>query len=299
MYSGTPVDNGRFVGPRGDADANLEAIEVIDFASGAVERSVEVDAEVAAAFTDRLFWSVTPAVGDRVLVSAGSGDAPNPAPALIVDLDAETAEVIQLAPRALLMHAPLIRPAATATAAGSTSSTTAVPATTAPPTTAAPAPDVRAVDVMNALLPEGVCTPPGDGWPSGGPVQLVDGTGETFRTPDEPDKYGSLVPQGNYIAETVVAGYADVDGDGVEDVVSDLTCSGSPQERCCAGRGSIVSYAVVLGVDSDGRLSLVGHAIGPTTENSEYKTITGVELVGSSVVTVERCVRSAGSDGRG
>ena len=90
---------------------------------------------------------------------------------------------------------------------------------------------------QTALIPAGTC---GDGerfgWDQRYPIQLEDGSGEEF------DEAGV----GAGIMDSRLVGAEDMNGDGVEDAVLVVDCTGSPKDECCAGRMSTANFVVVL-----------------------------------------------------
>ena len=91
--------------------------------------------------------------------------------------------------------------------------------------------------VKAALIPAGSC---GDGetfgWHQPYPIQLEDGSGEQF------DASGV----GAGILSSRLVGIQDMNGDGREDAVLVVDCTGSPKDLCCAGRTSTANFVIVL-----------------------------------------------------
>jgi hypothetical protein len=156
---------------------------------------------------------------------------------------------------------------------------------------AAPPVDIRSFDFENALMPIGTCSPPGTWWKSVGPVQLHDGEGENFVPHD--DGY-----EGTNIMGVSTVGYADMDHDGTDDAVLEVTCSGSPKAYCCAGRTSIEDFIVPLRVRDDDQLEIIGSAIGPANHGGEATEIRGARIRGATIITEEYYVYDLGADER-
>ncbi len=113
------------------------------------------------------------------------------------------------------------------------------------------------------------------------PVQLNGGKGEAF--PDGTDGAGIAVQ------DVKVIGYADLDGNGTTDVLAEVTCSGSPAAMCCAGRGSILPFAVPLRL-RDGRLEVIGSAITGAESTDNLYRLDDIQLVGGDIRTVQALV---------
>ena len=121
--------------------------------------------------------------------------------------------------------------------------------------------DVRAVDFGNALLPGNSCR--GNPYP----IQLVGGE-------------GSAGQDGEYreVWSVTVEGFADLDGNGVEDAVLDVGCSG--------GGLAVWTEIAPISVNADGSLYLVG---GVSLGSNEYKVKTSgvLSVAGGSIVAAE------------
>ncbi len=143
--------------------------------------------------------------------------------------------------------------------------------------TPAPTPDFRvsAEAAQTALIPAGTC---GDGerfgWDQRYPIQLEDGSGEEF------DEAGV----GAGIMDSRLVGAEDMNGDGVEDAVLVVDCTGSPKDECCAGRMSTANFVVVL--DMSGATSTrIGDPIAAT--HVEIPEGDGSREVDGETVTIE------------
>ncbi|GAB6859502.1 VWA domain-containing protein [Microbacterium xylanilyticum] len=91
------------------------------------------------------------------------------------------------------------------------------------------------------LIPAGSCGSGKDvGWNQSLPIQLQDGSGEAFPPGD-----GS---GGASILGARLVGGVDLTGDGVDDAVLVIQCSGTPKAQCCAGRASILDAVIALDV---------------------------------------------------
>ena len=143
-------------------------------------------------------------------------------------------------------------------------------------------------DFLNAELPANVCWAADRGWPHDHGIQLVGGTG-IARTSD-----GSF--EGASVIRSSVLGRADIDGNGSEEVVMSLLCSGSLPETCCAGRSSTMTTVVVFTVQNGDTLKQVACGLmgGSSEPGDKYgpapRKITSVELRGTTVVTTESVI---------
>lgn len=93
-------------------------------------------------------------------------------------------------------------------------------------------PAISDESVGQLLIPAGACT----SWNHTRPIQLVSGQGESF------DSDGS----GAGILTTRLVGATDLTGDGADDAVLIVRCTGTPAAQCCAGRGSTLSTVIAL-----------------------------------------------------
>ncbi|WP_424708152.1 hypothetical protein [Microbacterium sp. SLBN-111] len=93
-------------------------------------------------------------------------------------------------------------------------------------------PSISDQSVGTLLVPAGACV----GWGPSKPVQLSGGKGETF------DSSGS----GTGILDTRLIGAKDLTGDGADDAVLLIDCTGTPAAHCCAGRASILPTVIAL-----------------------------------------------------
>lgn len=141
--------------------------------------------------------------------------------------------------------------------------------------------DASSVDLLNATLPSGTCGDGSTGWPHD-PIPLVNGEGESV---DASGGFG-----GASITDTTVLGYADFDQDGSDDALLSLSCFGSPIAMCCAGRASILTFAVPVTVGADGSVQLIGGAITGGYSNEAMREIREISLTGTTVVTTELIV---------
>ena len=149
------------------------------------------------------------------------------------------------------------------------------------------APEVTDETVKDLLIPAGTC---GDGssigWDQVEPIQLRDGEGESF----DDDVRGAGV------LESALIGAVDVSGDGAEEAVVSLKCTGSPKEMCCAGRTSSLDFIAVLDLTGE-TPRRVGDTITPTapedrsgTEQSRAFDGDAATLDGTTVVTYQTLV---------
>ena len=111
--------------------------------------------------------------------------------------------------------------------------------------------------VSELLIPAGACTQ----WEGSRPIQLSSGQGENF----------DAGQSGTGILSTQLVGRADLNGDGADDTVLVIECTGTPIASCCAGRSSIQASVIALdlsGVDP----ALIGQPINggdPMTFNGD------------------------------
>lgn len=143
-------------------------------------------------------------------------------------------------------------------------------------------PDVRAVDFLSATLPAGSCN--FGSWQSSNPIRLNKGSGNS-----DPYSPASGEFSGVSVNATQVVGYADVDGDGSEEAVLAIDCAGSPVELCCAGRSSLLTFAIAVRRAGDG-LQLVGEPIVGLPISGAESEIAEVRLEGSTIVTRESVI---------
>ena len=167
--------------------------------------------------------------------------------------------------------APLAIPATTAAVA----TTQPPPGTTAAVTTIASAtsaavvtPDIRQVDLLNALMPEGVCR---WGRPDPQPIQLQAGKGNTGDLGS--DNYHEIIG-------VSILGYVDVDSDGAVDAVLSTSCTG--------GGLHIDDYGVALAWDGAQLRVIGGGEISPTGGSGGSSGRIGtVRLDGTTVLAEE------------
>ncbi len=118
--------------------------------------------------------------------------------------------------------------------------------------------------VANYLIPAGACPQ----WEGSKPIQLKNGQGENFDA-DE---------RGTGIVETKFIGKADLNGDGSEDAVLAIDCTGTPVAHCCAGRASVLTTIVALDVSS-GDPTLIGQPLdGEELDSSEGEVSAYISL---------------------
>ncbi|HHU38570.1 MAG TPA: hypothetical protein GXZ45_04715 [Propionibacterium sp.] len=137
--------------------------------------------------------------------------------------------------------------------------------------------------VLNSVLPPHVCWDGTGGWDSDWPIPLTDGVG-VAREPD-----GTFAGVG--VMQTEVLGQADMDGDGQQELVLSMWCSGSEPENCCAGQSSLMP---TIGVFKAGPVlrqvapSLMGGASAPGNEyGPAARKIDSATLRGTTIVTTE------------
>lgn len=135
--------------------------------------------------------------------------------------------------------------------------------------------------VEDALLPPGSCTAWAgeEQW-----IQLRDGQGEAV---NESGDYGGIS-----VLSTELLGIADVNGDGTEELIVTLMCTGHEIKQCCAGRTGMMASVAAFRVESGelklaargfmGGESLPGNEHGPATRG-----IRSAELQGTTLVTTE------------
>lgn len=138
---------------------------------------------------------------------------------------------------------------------------------------------VRSMDFRNAVLPANACFDGSGDWGGHGPITLTDGTGD------------SIGPDGDFggvsVVSSAVAGFADFDSDGTEDVLLAVDCSGTPIDLCCAGRASIMKVALPLSVGAGG-LAIIGRPIyGGVSGHDGARNIDELRLSGNDIVTDE------------
>lgn len=149
------------------------------------------------------------------------------------------------------------------------------------------APEITEASVGELLIPAGTC---GDGttlsWDQVDPIQLSGGQGESFDS--------DLVGAG--VLDTHLVGAVDVTGDGLDEAVVALNCTGSLNETCCAGRTSHLDVVAVLDLSGD-TPRRVGDTIMPIdvpgpNEYDETRSFEGddVTLDGTTVVTYQTLV---------
>lgn len=148
--------------------------------------------------------------------------------------------------------------------------------------TAQSAPKMSETQLRNALIPAGSCAIDERGWPGEQPVQMRDGQGWAA----DPDSEGAW---GVSILELSLLGRADVNGDGADETVLMMLCSGTPPELCCAGQTS-VAWTIGVFKEESGRLVRVadpylggltypGDEYGPLTRGISEATLEGATLV--------------------
>jgi len=148
-----------------------------------------------------------------------------------------------------------------------------------------PAPDVRSIDLQNTTLPANSCDQ--DGWASSPPITVRNGEGTAG------DEYADDDLARGYaeVYGVNVVGYADLDGDGSEDVVVRIGCS--------AGGTYGDQIVVPLTVEGESLALLGGSNIGAVSTAPEHlglrddyggqrlARISGAALDGTAVVVDE------------
>ncbi|MGO1770989.1 MAG: hypothetical protein ACTHZX_13645 [Microbacterium sp.] len=180
----------------------------------------------------------------------------------------------------LLAAAPVV--AALALAGCAPGNGTAAPTESADPSpteteAAEPTVDPRDVDIAGLTIPAETCGDGEIGWDQPEPIALADGAGEAF---DENDEVGAA------IMDSGLVGYSDVDGDGQEDIVLWVTCSGTPMASCCAGSGALLDAVVALDVTGE-EPERIGTAIFAGGDEPFRIIGTDAELDGAAVVAHE------------
>lgn len=143
-------------------------------------------------------------------------------------------------------------------------------------------------DFLNAELPANVCWAGDRGWKHAHGIQLSSGTGIAVASD------GSF--EDASVIRSSVLGRVDFDGDGSDEVVMSLLCSGSLPEYCCAGRSSTMTTVVVFKVEDGDTLrqiapGLMGGSSGPGDRfGPAARKIASAELNGSTVVTSESII---------
>lgn len=143
-------------------------------------------------------------------------------------------------------------------------------------------PDIRAIDFQSATLPAGSCN--FGSWQSRNPIRLDGGSGNSDTYSPASGGFSGVSVNG-----TNVVGYADVDGDGSEEAVLAINCAGSPVELCCAGRSSLLTFAIAVRRTGDG-LRLVGEPIVGLPISGAESRIAEVRLEGSMILTRESVI---------
>ncbi|MGN8025467.1 vWA domain-containing protein [Microbacterium sp. 22242] len=145
--------------------------------------------------------------------------------------------------------------------------------------------EITADSAAQLLIPAGSCgLPNAAGWDQPASIQLSGGAGESF------DADG----KGAGVLDSRLVGVNDFNGDGIDDAVMVIDCTGTPKELCCAGAGA-VAYAVVVLDLSTGTPQRIGEPIfggeGRTSKGSEPLAIAEgkhpVELDSGTIVTYE------------
>jgi hypothetical protein len=165
--------------------------------------------------------------------------------------------------------------AAIATTKAAIATTKPQPATTAQATTILPAataaavtPDIRKVDLLNALMPAGVCR---WGRSDPQPIQLHGGKGDIGDRGS--DNYHEIIG-------ISILGYVDIDADGATDAVLATSCTG--------GGLHVDDYGVALGWDGAQLRVIGGEEISPTGGNGGSSgRIGNVRLDGTTVLADE------------
>lgn len=141
--------------------------------------------------------------------------------------------------------------------------------------------------LLNAELPANTCWTGSTGWNHTTPIRLRNGQG-IAKAAD-----GSF--GGASVLKTEILGRADVDGNGTDEIVLSLQCTGSLPEHCCAGRSSIATTVGVFAAQG-GKLTkvapvLMGGASGPGDQYGPAdRLISSAKLRGKTVVTTESII---------
>lgn len=138
--------------------------------------------------------------------------------------------------------------------------------------------DASSVDLVNATMPSGTCGNETLGWPHD-PIPLVNGEGESVNSAGD---FG-----GAAITGASVIGYADFDADGTTDALMSVDCFGSPIDMCCAGRASLLTFALPVTIGDGGSVELIGAPITGGDSNGAQRQISEISLDGTTVVTTE------------
>lgn len=145
--------------------------------------------------------------------------------------------------------------------------------------------------ILNSKLPPHVCWSGEWGWDGDIPIQLRDGQGEAKNADGS---FGDVT-----VLESSVLGRADLDGDGAEEIVLSLLCTGSPREHCCAGRSSLATAIAVFAVQR-GKLTAVAPVLmgGASRPGDQYgpaqRRIWSVKLRDKKIVTTESIIYPEG-----
>jgi hypothetical protein len=163
--------------------------------------------------------------------------------------------------------------AAISTTAAAVATTKPPQVTTAVPTTAAAAvaPDISSVDLLNAIMPAGVCR---WGRPDPQPIQLHDGKGDTGDRGS--DNYHEILG-------VTILGYVDVDADGAVDAVLATSCTG--------GGLHLDDYGAVLGWDGSQLRLVGGEEISPTGGSGGSSGRIGSVRIDGTTVLAEEAVQ--------
>lgn len=137
------------------------------------------------------------------------------------------------------------------------------------------------VQPLNLLIPAGTCGAGGEdeAWNHERPIQLVNGSGEAF----DADLEGAGIFAARHL------GNVDVNGDGINEIVLAVDCSGTPLYLCCASRASVMTFVVALDVTGPAP-TRVGGTIVPGLHDGEQYDIVEAGLAGAGVVTTQRAV---------
>lgn len=141
--------------------------------------------------------------------------------------------------------------------------------------------DASTVALVNATMPSGTCGNETLGWPHD-PIPLVNGDGESVNASGG---FG-----GASITGATVIGYADFNADGTTDALMSVDCFGSPIDNCCAGRASLLTFALPVTISDSGTVELIGTPITGGASNGAQRQITEISLDGTTVITTESII---------
>lgn len=121
---------------------------------------------------------------------------------------------------------------------------------------------------MQLLIPAESCARVnGAGWEQADPIPLHDGVGQAF------DANGV----GAGVLGTRLVGNVDVNGDGVDEAVLVLKCTGTPQSQCCSGPGSVIHKVVALDVSGQAPKRVGDSIFAPAASVSRGNGALGID----------------------